>query len=193
MKQIPQILIAHFTLSFLIVGLILAATSLWRRPRPLTAASVINDIFDHYILFVIGWSFFFNFLAQVIIGEAMAKRAGWEPSPFQAELGFASLGFAAVGFLTYRRSLTARAAAVVGPAVFMLSAALGRICRTGAEAFENRGDLTAPLLVELVFPIIGLALLGLQYRFSRKSALAGKSLCEFLRNAPFRTKAIESL
>jgi uncharacterized protein DUF6790 len=59
-------------------------------------------------------------------GEASARFIGWEDSPFQAEVGFASLGFAAVGFLAFRRGFDLRLAAVVGPAIFLLGAAGGR-------------------------------------------------------------------
>ena len=72
-----------------------------------------------FLLFSIGVSFLYNFVMHTFFGEMAARFIGWEDSPFQAEVGFASLGFAVVGFLAFRRSFDLRLAAVVGPALFL--------------------------------------------------------------------------
>jgi hypothetical protein len=44
------------------------------------------------MLFPIGISNLINFAFHVFFGDTAAKFIGWENSPFQAEVGFASLG-----------------------------------------------------------------------------------------------------
>src|SRR4030095_8328572 len=114
MEVLIRFLLGNFTLSFLVIGLIAAAVSLWRREGPLTPALVVEDLFSYFLLFSIGASFFYNFVFHVFFGDMAAKFIGWEQSPFQAEVGWASLGFSVLGFLAFRGDLSARAAAVIG-------------------------------------------------------------------------------
>ena len=79
---------------------------------------MVEALFSYFLLFSIGVSFFYNFVMHTFFGEMSAKFIGWENSPFQLEVGFASLGFAVVGFLAFRRSFDFRLAAVVGRRCF---------------------------------------------------------------------------
>ena len=162
--------LGNFTLTLLILGLIAAAISLWRRDRPLTAAVVVEDLFSYFLLFSIGISFFYNFVFHVFFGDLAAKLIGWEQSPFQAEVGFASLGFAAVGFLAFRGELGVRVAAVVGTACFLLGAAAGHVYQMIVA--DNFAPSNAGIIfyTDIAIPIIGFALLWLQYRLGRESA-----------------------
>jgi hypothetical protein len=107
--------LANFTLTFLVLGLLAAALSLGRRPRPRAAAAVVEDLFAWFLLFPIRISFFYNFVAHVFFGDVAARFIGWEQSPFQTEVGMASLGYSADGLLAFRGGFSLRAAAVVGP------------------------------------------------------------------------------
>jgi hypothetical protein len=84
---------------------------------------VIEALFSFFILFTIGLGFFANFVVHALFGAMTARFIGWEDSPFQTELGFASLGFAVVGVLAFRGGFDRRLAAIVGPAPFLLGAA----------------------------------------------------------------------
>src|SRR5262245_42781116 len=125
METFIRFAMANFTLTFLVLGLLAAAIALGRRPRPLTTPIVVEALFAWFLLFSIGISFFYNFVAHVFFGDVAARFIGWEQSPFQAEVGMASLGYSAVGFLAFRGGFGLRAAAVVGPACFLLGAAAG--------------------------------------------------------------------
>src|SRR5262249_37859712 len=127
MEAFIRFALANFTLTFLVLGLLAAALSLGRRPRPLAAADVVEDVLAWFLLFSIGISFFYNFVVHVFFGEMAARFIGWEQSPFQAEVGMAGLGYSAVGFLAFRGGFGLRAAAVVGPACFLLGAAAGHV------------------------------------------------------------------
>ncbi len=104
MEAVIRFVLSNFTLTFLIIGLIASGIALLRAPKPLTAPVVVEALFAYFLLFSIGFSFFYNFVMHTFFGAMTARFIGWEDSPFQAEVGFASLGFAVVGFLAFRGS-----------------------------------------------------------------------------------------
>ena len=79
------------------------------------------------MLFPIGISNLINFVFHVFFGDTAAKFIGWDNSPFQAEVGFASLGIGMAGVLAYKASLPFRVATFIPPAAFSLGAAWGHI------------------------------------------------------------------
>ena len=101
-------------------------------------------------------------------GEMAARFIGWEQSPFQFEVGTASLGYAVVGFLAFRGSLGMRAAAVIGPSMFLLGAAGGHIYQMVSAHNFAPGNAGIIFYTDLLIPILGFLLLGLQYRFARR-------------------------
>lgn len=84
--------IANYFLTFLIIGLAAAVISLINKPKPLRINVVAEALFSYYLLFTIGINNLMNFVFHVFFGDIAAKFIGWEQSPFQAEVGFASLG-----------------------------------------------------------------------------------------------------
>ena len=172
MANVIRFLLENFPLTLLLLGLVASATSLLRTPRPWTARVVVEATFSYFILCSIALSYLYNFVVHVFFGEMAARFIGWADSPFQREVGFASLGFAVVGFLAFRGSFDMRAAAVVGPACFLLGAAGGHILeifRTGNLAPGNAGVI---LYTDILLPLIGFALLWLAHRHSRESSTA---------------------
>jgi hypothetical protein len=165
-----RILLQNFTLTFLGVGLSAAGISVWRKPYPLTPPLVVEDVFSYFLLFSVGVSFFYNFVAHVFFGNMAAEFIGWEPSPFQAEVGMSSLGYSVVGLLAFRGGLGLRAAAVVGPAIFLLGAAAGHVHQMIVAHNFAPGNAGIVFYTDIAIPIVGLALLWLQHRFDRESS-----------------------
>jgi hypothetical protein len=165
-----RFLLENFTLTFLVLGLIASGISLWRRPSPPTPF-VVEALFSYFLLFSVGVSFLYNFVVHVFLGAMAAKFIGWEPSPFQAEVGMASLGYSAVGFLAFRGGFGLRAAAVVGPAIFLLSAAAGHVQQMIVAHNFAPGNAGVIFYTDMAIPIIGSVLLWLQHRFDRESSV----------------------
>ena len=113
MDNVIRFLLSNFTLTLLVLGILVSAVSLLQMPRPLTARALVEALFSYFVLFSIAIGYFYNFVEHVFFGEATARFIGWAPSPFQREVGFASLGFAIVGLLAFRGSFDMRTAAVV--------------------------------------------------------------------------------
>jgi hypothetical protein len=158
----------NFTLTFLVLGLIASCVALARAPKPLSTAVVVEALFAYFLLFSIGFGFFYNFIIHTFFGEMAARFIGWEDSPFQTEVGFASLGYAVVGFLAFQGGFGLRLGAVVGPALFLLGAAAGHFYQMGVAQNFAPGNAGLIFYTDILIPIIGLALLWLQRIYPSK-------------------------
>jgi len=159
MAELIAFAMGNFTLTFLVLGLIAALIAVARKPDGFTRANIAEELLAYFILFSIGFSFFYNFVFHVFFGELAASYIGWADSPFQAEVGYASLGFAAVGLLAFKGGCCVRLAAILGPAMFQWGAAVGhinQIMTTGNMAQGNGGIM---LYSDILLPVIGFALL----------------------------------
>src|SRR5271170_2274224 len=161
-----RFILGNFTLTFFVIGLIASVVAIMRSAKALTAPVVVEALFSYFLLFSIGFSFLYNFVLHVFFGEMTARLIGWQDSPFQAEVGFASLGFAVVGFLAFRRSFDMRLAAVIGPALFLLGAAGGHVYQMITAHNFAPGNAGVIFYTDILIPIIGFVLLWLQLRLS---------------------------
>jgi hypothetical protein len=127
MQDVIAFILGNFTLTFFVAGLLASAIALWRARPPRSFALIVEALFSYFVLFSIGFSNLYNFVLHVFFGKLAASFIGWEDSPFQLEVGFASLGFALVGLLAFRGSFDLRLAAIVGPAGFLWGAAGGHV------------------------------------------------------------------
>jgi hypothetical protein len=169
MEAAIRLVLSNFTLTFLIIGLIASSIALLRAPKPLTASVVVEALFTYFLLFSIGFAFLYSFVCHTFFGPMTARFIGWQPSPFQAEVGFASLGFAVVGFLAFRGSFDLRLAAVVGPALFLLGAAGGHVYQMIAAGNLAPGNAGVIFYTDILIPLTGFALLWLQHRYGSAS------------------------
>ena len=146
MKHFLEFALINFTLTLLVIGLVASGVALRRAPKPLMTAAIVEALFSYFLLFSIGVFCLYNFIAHTVFAEMSARFIGWENSPFQIELGFASLGFAVIGFLAFRGSFKLRLAAIVGPACFLLGAAGVHIHEMGCGAQFYSGKCGSHLL-----------------------------------------------
>jgi len=162
-------LLSNFTLTLLVLGLAAALVAIAAGPKPVTQEPAADALFAYFLLFSIGISYFYNFVMHVFFGDMAARFIGWENSPFQAEVGFASLGFAVVGFLAFRGSAGMRLAAILGPTFFLWGAAGGHVYQMVTAHNFAPGNAGVIFWSDIFLPIIGLAL----YRFWRSAQSAG--------------------
>ena len=173
MRQLITFILSNFTLTFLVLGLVAAGIALLRRPRPWPRAEVVEALLAWFLFFSIGVSFLYNFVMHVFFGEQAAAFIGWEDSPFQAEVGYASLGFAAVGFLAFRGGREVRLAAILGPALFLWGAAVGHaidMVRSNNFAPGNAGVI---FWTDVLLPVFGLALVAVRRQAAESAATPG--------------------
>ena len=158
-EQIIKFALSNFTLTFLIIAAIATAVSVARRGVEHQWEAAIA----FYCLFGIGFTFLYNFVMHVFYGDMAAAFIGWENSPFQAEVGWASLGFAVVGLLAFRMGFEMRLAAVVGPACFLLGAAGGHVYQMITAHNFAPGNAGVIFWTDIIFPVLGAVLLWLRY------------------------------
>src|SRR5919198_2738064 len=123
MRDAIAFALGNFTLTFFVLGLLASAIALSRTRQPRTLAVVVEALFAYFLLFSIGFANLYNFVMHVFFGREAAAFIGWDDSPFQLEVGFASLGMAVVGLLAFKGSFDLRLAAIVAPACFLWGAA----------------------------------------------------------------------
>jgi hypothetical protein len=159
--SIIRFVLSNYSLTFLVLGLIVAAVVVARaRPR-LSRSSVIETYLAWYVFFNIGLCFLYNFVMHCFFGPMAAAFIGWADSPFQFEVGTASLGFAVLGFIAAFRSYDLRLAAIVAPGIFTLGAAWGHIREMTAAHNFAPGNAGIVLYTDIAIPLIGFYLLWL--------------------------------
>src|SRR5438105_13262182 len=157
-------LIGNYFFTFLIIGFVAAGISLLNKPKPLRINMVAEAFFSYYLLFPIGISNVVNFVFHVFFGEMAAKFIGWQDSPFQAEVGFASLGVGIAGIIAFRATLPFRFATLIPPSAFAWGAAAGHIYQMIVAHNFSPGNVGVVLPMGIVIPIVGLIFLWLSYK-----------------------------
>ena len=156
--------VGNYFFTFLIVGLIAAGISLLNRPKPLRINTVAEAFFSYYLLFTIGINNLVNFVFHVFVGDMAAKFIGWENSPFQAEVGFASLGVGIAGVIAFKASLPFRFATLIPPSAFSLGAGGGHIYQMLVAHNFSPGNVGLVLPSNFLIPITGFVFLWLSYK-----------------------------
>jgi hypothetical protein len=108
-------------------------------------------------------------------GDLAAEFIGWENSPFQAEVGFASLGVGIAGVIAFRASLPFRFAMLIPPSAFAWGAAAGHIYQMIVAHNFSPGNVGVVLPMGIVIPIVGFLFLWLSYKHPKPGA-ANRSL-----------------
>ncbi len=164
------VLIGNYFFTLLIVGVVAALIALLTKHKPLRINIVVEAFLSYYMLFTIGISNLINFVFHVFFGDTAAKFIGWENSPFQAEVGFASLGIGIAGVIAFTASLSFRFATLIPPAVFSLGAAGGHIYQMIAAQNFSPGNVGLVLPSDIIIPLIGFLFLWLSYKHPKSGA-----------------------
>jgi len=166
-RETIKLVVSNYFLTLFLLGLVFSIVAIARSPKPIGPAIVVDKLLAWHVFFVVGVSFLVNFVFHGFFGEMAAAFIGWADSPFQFEVATASLGFSLVGFLAAFRSFDLRLAAILGPSVFLLGAALGHIHEMIAAHNFAPGNAGVIFYMDIFVPIFGFALLGLARLYPR--------------------------
>ena len=167
MEQLIRFALSNFTLTLFVIGLVASATALMSKPMPWSRGIVSEALLAWFLFFSIGISNVYNFVMHVFFGDMAAAFIGWQNSPFQAEVGFASLGFAVLGFLAFKGSSDMRLAAMVAPACFLWGAAAGHVVQMVEAHNFAPGNAGVIFWSDILLPLVGFALLWTRSRAGR--------------------------
>jgi hypothetical protein len=156
--------VGNYFVTFFIIGLVAAVISIAKKPKPLQISEVSEALLSYYLLFAIGINNLINFVFHVFFGDIAAKFIGWENSPFQAEVGFASLGVGIAGVIAFKASLPFRFAALIPPSAFSWGAAGGHIYQMIVAHNFSPGNVGLVLPIDILLPIVGFVFLWLSYK-----------------------------
>lgn len=167
MENFIHFILSNFTLTFFVIGLIFSAFVICKNRKSLTKAFIIESIFKYYCFWVHGICWIYNGIMHTVFHEMAAGFIGWEDSPFQMEVGYASLGFGLVGLLAIRNDFGLRLALVISTSVFLLGAAGGHIYEI--IAFQNYASGNAGIMLwsDILLPIISVILLYFSFRYRK--------------------------
>lgn len=163
-KATITFVMSNYSLSFFVIGLVVSLAAIARSGTFIDRPLVVEKLLAWYVFFSIAIDNFYNFVMHVFFGKMSAAFIGWADSPFQFEVGTASLGFAAVGLLAAFRSYDLRLAAVLGPSIFTLGAAVGHLYQMVTAHDFAPGNAGVIFWTDILIPLFGFALLWLQHR-----------------------------
>ncbi|MBW6398543.1 hypothetical protein KPL78_11830 [Roseomonas sp. HJA6] len=158
---------SNYALTCLVLGLVFSGVAILRAPAPRSTALVVEKLIAWHVFFAIGVCFAWNFVMHGFFGAIAARFIGWEDSPFQFEVATASLGFAVVGFVAAFRSFDLRLAAILGPSVFTLGAAVGHVRQMVIAHNFAPGNAGVIFWMDILIPLFGYWLLWMQKRHRR--------------------------
>jgi hypothetical protein len=168
MEKVIALLLSNFTITLFVLSIIVAVIVIAVKPKPVNKPDRIDILFSWFLLFNVGISYLLNFIMHVFYGDYIAQFIGWAQSPFQLEVGFASLGFAVIGIISFWSKIGFRAATIIAPAMFLWGAAGGHIYQMIVANNYAPGNIGGVFWTDIFMPIIGFALLWLQYKNPKK-------------------------
>jgi hypothetical protein len=144
-----------------LAALAAAGIAVWRGPRPIARAFVIDRLLGYLLVFPLGLLGLWGFVGHVFFPAQSAAAIGWADSPFQFEVGFANLGLGLASLYAAFKGFEARLAASLVGAAFLMGAGVIHvtdIVTAGNFAPGNAGPI---LITDFLTPIAVLVLLYL--------------------------------
>jgi hypothetical protein len=128
----------------------------------LTSGSAASKA-DHYLgwvlLLAVGAASLWAGLYHVLAPRTAAAYIGWQPSPFQFEIGIADIAFGVAAMASFWRSLEFKAAVIVYAVIFYAGVVYGHIHQVMIAGDFAPGNFGVLLLLSIVLPVLLVGLL----------------------------------
>ena len=164
MEQFIRYILSNFTLTFIVIGLIFSLFSILKNKDKLTKSFIVEALLKYFCFWGHGISWVYNAIMHTVFHEMAAEFIGWEDSPFQLEVGFASLGFGIVGLLSIKNNFGLRLGLMISTSAFLWGAAGGHIYEIIAKQNYASGNAGVMLWTDILMPIVSFVLLYLSYK-----------------------------
>jgi len=142
-----------------VAALVCAGIAILRAPRPITFRLIVDKLLRYLFVFPLGVQGLWAFFSHVFMSEVAANAIGWEPSPFQYEVGVANLGLALASFYAAFKGFEARAATAIAAACFLAGAGVGHLMDIAQGDNLTSGNAGPILYTDFLTPIAILVLL----------------------------------
>jgi hypothetical protein len=124
-----------------------------------SGAPVAERLLAWILLLPVGVTGLWAAVFHLFFPDVAAADIGWDPSPFQFEVGMADLAIGATACVSFWRSLEFKAAVVIINAIFLLGDAIGHAGQMMAAGNFASGNAGVPFLGDLILPVLTLILL----------------------------------
>lgn len=152
-------IVSAFPVTLWVAALLCAAIAIWQAPRPITFRLIVDRLLRYLFVFPLGVQGLWAFFSHVFMSEDAANAIGWEPSPFQFEVGVANLGLALASFYAAFKGFEARAATAIAAACFLAGAGVGHLMDIAQGDNLTAGNSGPILYTDFLTPIAVLVLL----------------------------------
>ena len=142
-----------------VAALVCAGITILRAPRPITFRLIVDKLLRYLFVFPLGVQGLWAFFSHVFMSEVAANAIGWEPSPFQYEVGVANLGLALASFYAAFKGFEARAATAIAAACFLAGAGVGHLMDIAQGDNLTPGNAGPILYTDFLTPVAILVLL----------------------------------
>jgi hypothetical protein len=124
-----------------------------------SGAPIADRLLGWILLLPVGVTGLWAAVFHLLFPDVAAADIGWDPSPFQFEVGMADLAIGAAACVSFWRSLDFKAAVVIINAIFLLGDAIGHVGQMIAAGNFASGNAGVPFLGDLILPVLTLILL----------------------------------
>ncbi len=151
--------LSNFFIVLFVVAICTTVAKLRRFARERRPADAEYVLWGELLFYNVGIGLLYAGLLHAYAQGLVAPTIGWQPSPFEYELGWASIGIAVVALVALWRGYEFRLAATLAFAVFSLAAAAQHIqeiacCKNYAPGNAGLilwfGDIFVPILLLVV-------------------------------------------
>ena len=165
MERVISALLSNFFAVMFVVAVCTAIAKLRRLRREGRPANAAYVLWGEVLFYCVGIGFIYTGILHAYLQQVAAPSIGWQPSPFEFELGWMEIPLGVVALLALWRGYEFRLAATIVFAVFALAAAAQHIqeivcCKNYAP--DNAGLIL--WFADIFVPIFLLALAALSRR-----------------------------
>lgn len=124
--------------------------------------AICEKMLSWFCFLCLGLFSFYNTILHIFFGTFTAHQIGWQPSPFQYEVGVANAIFAVLGFMAFKiKNYHFRYATLIGFAVWFWGDAIGHIYQLSVLHDTAAYNAGSTLYTDILTPVLGLILLRL--------------------------------
>lgn len=164
--MIATVIAAVLSNWFLVLFVIALCTTFAKMRRHGAAGSDLAGVaWRELVFYMVGIGYAYAGIFHAYFQSIVAPSIGWQPSPFEYELGWMEIGLGIVAMLSMWRGREFRLAATIGLAVFSLAAAAQHIAQIACCHNDAPGN--AGLVVwfaDILLPLLLVAVAAVAYR-----------------------------
>ncbi len=125
------------------------------------------------LLLPVGVTFLWAAFYHLVLPSQAAAFIGWQPSPFQFEVGVADLAMGVTACLAFGCSLPFKAAATLAASISLLGDAAGHLHQMLVAGNFAPGNAGTVFYLDIIAPLLAIVLWGLAWREQSEAALTG--------------------